>query len=103
MSMLYSRQGNRTTSGGEATQRRTLYLSLAVVSLMAALLLEDKMIGTALAGCFAALLAARIFIPILNEKQPRWYMAIGEWCIARLKPLIIALTRMLERLNERIR
>lgn len=60
------------------------------------------MIGAALTGFFVANLAAYIFIPILDEKQPRWYMAIGEWCIARLKPLIIALTRMLEKLNERI-
>lgn len=51
-----------------------------------------------LAGGFAAFLACRIFVPILNEKQPRWYMAIGEWGLRRLKGPIILFTRMLERI-----
>lgn len=53
-----------------------------------------------LAGSFAAFLTCRVFVPILNEKQPRWYVAIGEWGLRRLKGPIIMLTRMLERILE---
>lgn len=54
----------------------------------------------ALAGCFAAFLAAYIVLPYLDEHQPRWYMAIGEWGIKVLRKPIIALIRILERLTE---
>lgn len=54
------------------------------------------MSGAILAGGFAAFLVAYIFLSILNKKQPRWYLAIGAWCVERLKTPVIVLTRVLE-------
>lgn len=54
-----------------------------------------------IAGTFAGILAAYIFVPILNERQPRWYMAMGEFGIRLLTPPIIALTRLLTWILEK--
>lgn len=50
------------------------------------------------AGCLAALLVCDIVLPVLNAKQPRWYVVIGEWGIKLLTPPLVWLTRIVERL-----
>lgn len=52
------------------------------------------------AGAIAALLAACIVVPILNARQPRWYMAMGYFGIRVLTPPLVWLTKMLERINR---
>lgn len=58
------------------------------------------MSGAIFAGCLAALLVCRVVIPVLNAKQPRWFLVIGEWGIRILTPLLVWLTRIVERLMD---
>lgn len=52
------------------------------------------------AGCLAALLVCDIVLPVLNAKQPRWYMAMGRIGIRVLTPPLRWITRVLERLMD---